>query len=56
MLKVDIEKLINDFGVKKEAIIKHIGSNRVSFSKKLNDNSFTNNEKILIKNKWGALL
>jgi len=56
MLKKEIERLIFEYGVKREAIIKTIDSNRVTFSKKLNNNDFTELDKTRIYNKYGALL
>jgi len=56
MLKKEIERLIFEYGVKREAIIKTIDSNRVTFSKKLNSNDFTELDKTKIYNKYGALL
>ena len=56
MFKLKIEKLLNEFGIKQEAIIELINSNRVTFGKKLKDNSFTEEEKTVILNKYGALL
>ena len=40
MLRNDIDKLIRHYGVKREAIIKVLQTNRVTFGKKLADNSF----------------
>ena len=56
MLREDINKLINDYGVKKEAIINCLNSNRPTFSKKMKDNSFNSDDRFLIYNKYGALL
>jgi len=56
MLKEDILKLIKEYGVKREAIIKTIGTNRVSFQKKLDDNSFSINDKYFLYAKYGKLL
>lgn len=47
---------MNDFGIKQEALIETINSNRVTFAKKLKDNSFTEKEKQLILDKYGKLL
>ena len=56
MFKLKIKRLLEDFGVKQEAIIELIESNRVTFGKKLESNTFTDREKELILNKYGALL
>jgi hypothetical protein len=56
MFKLKVNRLLNEFHVKQEALIDIIGSNRVTFAKKLKDNSFSEEEKQLILNKYGALL
>ena len=56
MLKQKIEILINTYGVKQEAIISCLKSNRVTFGSKMKDNSFTETEKSLLMSKYGALL
>ena len=56
MFKLKIDKLINEFGIKKEKLIELIGSNRVTFGKKLKDNSFTNEEQSKIMSVYGPLL
>ena len=56
MFKQKIEKLIKEFGVKQEYIIKLINSNRVTFKKKMNTNDFSDTEKNLILQKYGKLL
>lgn len=56
MLRKDINKLINDYGVKREAIINCLNSNRPTFSKKMKDNSFNDADRFLLYNKYGALL
>jgi hypothetical protein len=56
MFKIKVNRLIREFGVKQEFIIELIGSNRVSFKKKLESNSFSDSEKQAILNKYGALL
>jgi hypothetical protein len=56
MFRIKLERLMNEFGVKQEAIIATINSNRVTFGKKLNDNSFSDKEKELILSKYGSLL
>lgn len=56
MFRLKIERLMNEFGVKQEALIETINSTRVTFGKKLKDNTFTDEEKHLILNKYGKLL
>ncbi len=56
MLRTVINKLIEDYGVKKEAIINCLKSNRPTFSKKMRDNSFNDADRFLLYNKYGALL
>lgn len=57
MFRLKVEKLISEFGVKKEYLIDLIGSNRVTFPKKLKGESeFTNEEKAAILNKYGKLI
>lgn len=56
MLKKEIERLTKDYGVKREAIISQLNSNRVTFGKKLKDNSFDQFDRKAIYDKWGALL
>lgn len=56
MFKQKVDRLLNEFGIKQEVIIELINSNRVTFGKKLKDNSFTEEEKAKILNKYGALL
>jgi len=56
MFREKINRLLNEFGVKQEALIEVIKSNRVTFTKKMKDNSFSEDEKALILNKYGALL
>ena len=55
MLRDKINMLINEYGVKQEAIISTIGSNRVTFGKKLKDNSFTSDEYSKLNSKYGKL-
>lgn len=55
MFKLKVKRLINDFGVKQNAIIDLINSDRVSFGRKLKDNTFTENEKKIIEKKYGGL-
>jgi hypothetical protein len=56
MFREKVNKLLNDFGIKQEALIEVIKSNRVTFAKKMKDNSFSDEDKILILKKYGALL
>jgi len=56
MFKLKIERLISVYGIKQEFIIELIGSNRVSFPKKLDKNDFTLDEQNKIKAKYGALM
>jgi hypothetical protein len=56
MFRLKIERLLKEFGIKQEAIIELIGSNRVTFAKKMANNSFSESERAAILNKYGALL
>ncbi|HZK68772.1 MAG TPA: hypothetical protein VFC36_04150 [Paludibacter sp.] len=56
MFRLKLERLMNEFGVKQEALIETINSNRVTFGKKMADNSFTDGEKGQILLKYGKLL
>jgi hypothetical protein len=56
MFRLKLERLMNEFGVKQEALIETINSTRVTFGKKLKDNSFSNEEIRLILDKYGKLL
>jgi len=56
MFNRKIEILIKEYHIKQIALIELIGSNKVSFAKKRKDNSFTEREKSIINNKYGALL
>lgn len=56
MFRIKLERLMNEFGVKQEALIDTINSTRVTFGKKLKDNTFTDGEKRLIMDKYGKLL
>jgi hypothetical protein len=56
MLRNDINKLINDYGVKKEAIINTIGSNRVTFAKMMKDNSFNPHHRARLYLKYRGIL
>jgi hypothetical protein len=56
MFKLKLERLMNEFGVKQEALIETIKTTRVTFGKKMKDNSFSDEEKRLILSKYGKLL
>ena len=56
MFKLKVERLINEFGIKKEKLIEIIESNRVTFGKKLKDNSFDEWEQSEILKVYGKLL
>jgi len=56
MFKHKVNKLINDYHVKKIALINLIESNKVTFDRKLKDNTFDEKEKSIIINKYGKLL
>ena len=56
MFKNKVNTLIKDFHVKKIALVNLIDSNKVSFDKKLKDNSFEPEEEKIIMDKYGALL
>lgn len=56
MFRDKVKKLMEEYGVKQQALIKLIDSNRVSFPKKLESNSFEPEEEKKILNKYGSLL
>ena len=56
MIRSDINKLIKDYGVKKEAIIAVLDSNRPTFSKKMKDNSFEQIDKVRLYSKYRGIL
>ena len=56
MFKHKINRLLNEFGIKQEALISLINSNRVTFAKNLKYNSFDKQEETLILSKYGSLL
>lgn len=56
MFRDKVLKLINEFGIKRQSIIELIGSNRVSFPKKIENNSFEIEEQNKILSKYGGLL
>lgn len=56
MFRLKLERLMNEFGVKQESLIDTINSTRVTFGKKMKDNTFSDEEKRLILDKYGKLL
>jgi len=56
MFREKVLILINEYHIKRNAIIDLISSNRVSFGRKLKDNSFSQDEQNTILNKYGSLL
>lgn len=56
MFKLQVSKLIDDYHIKKIALVNLIGTSKVSFDKKLKDNSFSTEEQKKIKDKYGALM
>lgn len=56
MFKLKLERLMKEFGVKQEALIETINTTRVTFGKKMKDNSFSDVEMRLILDKYGKLL
>lgn len=56
MFNHKVKRLIHEFHIKQIALIELIGSNKVSFKNKMNDNSFSDSDKIAILNKYGSLL
>ena len=56
MFKNKVNRLINEFHVKKIALIDLIDSNKVTFGNKLKDNTFTPEEQRVILKKYGKLL
>lgn len=56
MFRLKIERLINEFGIKREKLIELIGSNRVTFGHKIKSNSFTKDEQKKILDVYGSLL
>lgn len=47
---------MEEYGIKQQALIDLINSNRVSFPRKVKDNSFEPEEEKAILNKYGSLL
>ena len=56
MFRLKVKDLIEKYGVKQEYIIDLIGSNRVTFKKKLEKDGFEEIEKAKIIAKYGGLL
>lgn len=56
MLKDKVKILMSNYGVKQEAIIEQLNTNRVTFTKKKKDNSFDESDRVLLYQKWGKLL
>lgn len=56
MFKEQVNRLLNEFQIKKGALAECAGINRVTFDKRLKDNSFEEPEKIKIFAKYGKLL
>jgi hypothetical protein len=56
MFKDKVLRLIEEFKIKRNALIDLIDSNRPSFAKKLSDNSFTDQEQAKILDRYGKLL
>lgn len=56
MFKNKVNRLITEFHIKKVGLVELIGTNRVSFDKKMKDNSFTILEQNAILSKYGVLL
>ena len=56
MLRDKINRLTKDFGIKKRIIIEALETNRVTFGKKMKDNSFTPDDCHRINDKFGKFL
>lgn len=56
MFRDKVLKLLNEFHIKQQALIDLIDSNRVTFPKKIKDNSFEPEEEKKILEKYGSLL
>lgn len=56
MYRDKITKLLSEYGVKKSRLIGILKSNRVSFAKKMEDNSFSDIEKEKINQVYGPLI
>ena len=56
MLRDNINILTKDFGIKKRMIIETLDTNRVTFGKKMKDNSFTSDDCHRINDKFGKFL
>ena len=55
MLKNKIHRLIKEFGVKKVKIAEVIGITRIELDSKIKDNSFSDEQKLKFKKKYGKL-
>ena len=56
MFREKVKRLINEYGIKQNAIIELIESNRVAFPRKIRENNFSQDEQQKILNKYGSLL
>lgn len=56
MFREKVKRLINEYGIKQNAIIELIESNRVAFPRKIRENNFSPDEQQKILNKYGSLL
>jgi len=56
MFREKVKILMEDFGIKQEAIIALINSNRNTFGRKMKDNTFTQEEQKKIMERYGSLL
>lgn len=56
MFRDKVLRLLNEFHIKQQALIELIDSNRVTFPKKIKDNSFEPEEEKKILEKYGSLL
>lgn len=56
MFNKKLQRLMDEFGIKQEALVSCIGCTRVTFGKKMRDNSFSEYDKALIMKKYGSLL
>ncbi len=56
MFKLKLDRLINEFGIKKNKLIDIIDSDRMDLGKKHKDNSFTPEEQKKILDIYGSLL
>lgn len=56
MFNQKIKKMMKEYGVKQEAIYSHLGVSRITFWSRMKDNSFSDEEKDRIMEKFGAFL